>query len=120
MDHLLLPYLKATDEAERQRNLNDLLMVHAAPVVRQTLRHKLGFYVNQDGKNPRNQDAEDLYQDIMTKVVQTLRNLRNPSAKTEIENFKQYVRRAASNACTDVLRAKSPTRARLQNNLRYL
>jgi RNA polymerase sigma factor (sigma-70 family) len=95
-------------------------MVHAGPVVRQALRRKLAFYVDQRGINPHNQDAEDLYQEIMAKIVQALHDLRNPSATTEIQNLKQYVARIASNACNDVLRTKSPARARLKNNLRFL
>jgi RNA polymerase sigma factor (sigma-70 family) len=120
MDQLLLPYLSATDESKRQQHLDELLMIHAAPVVRQTLRRRLGFYVSQRGINPHNQGAEDLYQEIMTKVVQALHDLRNTSAKTGIENLKQYVARIASNACNDVLRTKSPARARLKNNLRFI
>ncbi|MGH9971492.1 MAG: RNA polymerase sigma factor [Pyrinomonadaceae bacterium] len=120
MDQLLLPYLEASDESERQECLDDLLMVHAAPVVRQALRRRLGFYVDQRGINPHNQDAEDLYQEIMSKIVQALHELKNPSAKTDIQNLKQYVARIASNACNDVLRTKSPSRARLKNNLRFL
>src|ERR1051325_2017317 len=119
MDQLLQPYLKATSDFETQHQLEELLL-HVVPLVRQTLRRTLGLYVNQHGKNARNQDAEDLYQDIMTKLVQTLHNLRSHSTKTEIRDFKQYVRRVASNACNDVLREKSPARARLKNNLRYL
>ncbi len=95
-------------------------MVHAAPVVRQALRRRLGFYVDQRGTNPHNQDAEDLYQEIMAKIVQVLHDLRVSSAKTDIQNLKQYVSRIASNACNDVLRTKSPARARLKNNLRFL
>jgi hypothetical protein len=53
----------------------------------------------------------------MAKVVQSLRD---SSTATSIENFHQYVARIASNACNDVLRAKSPARARLKNNLRYV
>ncbi len=67
MDQLLLPYLQASDESERQQRLDELLLVHAVPLVRQALRQKLGFYVDQSGINPHNQDAEDLYQEIMTK-----------------------------------------------------
>jgi RNA polymerase sigma factor (sigma-70 family) len=120
VDQLLLPYLQASDESERQQRLDELLMVHAVPVVRQALRRRLGFYVDQRGINAHNQDAEDLYQEVMTKVVQALHDLRNPSAKTDIQNLKQYVARIASNACNDVLRTKSPARARLKNNLRFL
>jgi hypothetical protein len=63
MDQLLLPYLYASDELDWQQHLDGLLLVHAAPVVRQALPRRLG------GINPHNQDAEDLYQEIMTKIV---------------------------------------------------
>ena len=120
MDQLLLPYLQASDESERQQHLDELLMVHAAPVVRQALRRRLGFYVDQRGTNPHNHDAEDLYQEIMAKIVQALHDLKGASSKTDIQNLKQYVSRIATNACNDVLRTKSPARARLKNNLRFL
>ncbi len=81
MDQLLLPYLQATEESERQRHLDELLLVHAAPVVRQALRRRLGFYVNQLGINPHNQNAEDLYQEIMTKILQTLHDLETSATK---------------------------------------
>ena len=120
MDQLLLPYLQASDESERQQHLDELLLVHAAPVVRQALRRRLGFHVDQRGLNPYNQDAQDLYQEIMSKIVQALHDLRGPATKTDIQNLKQYVARIATNACNDVLRTKSPARARLKNNLRFL
>jgi RNA polymerase sigma factor (sigma-70 family) len=120
MDQLLLPYLHATDDTERQLRIDDLLLIHAAPVVRHTIRRRLGFYVDHRGINPNNQNAEDLYQEIMAKIVQALHDLRNRSATTDIQNLKQYVSRIASNACNDVLRTKSPARARLKNNLRFL
>src|SRR5262249_44623219 len=117
MDQLLLPYLQASDDTQRQERLDELLAFNATPVVRQTLRRRLGFYVDQRGSNPHNQDAEDLYQEIMAKVVQSLRN---SSTATSIDNFQQYVARIATNGCNDLLRAKSPARARLKNKLRYL
>ena len=120
MDQLLLPYLQASDESERQQHLDEILMVHAAPVVRQALRRRLGFFVDQRGTNPHNQDAEDLYQEIMAKIVQALHDLKGASSKTDIQNLKQYVSRIATNACNDVLRTKSPARARLKNNLRFM
>ena len=120
MDQLLLPYLQASNESERQQHLDELLLVHAAPVVRQALRRRLGFHVDQRGLNPHNQDAQDLYQEIMSKIVQALHDLRSSAAKADIQNLKQYVARVAANACNDVLRTKSPARARLKNNLRFL
>jgi RNA polymerase sigma factor (sigma-70 family) len=120
MDNLLQPYLSAADERERQEHLGELLSVHAAPIVRQTLRRRLGFYVSAQGINENNQDAEDLYQEAMTRVVQVLSELNTSSTPTAIESFEHYVARIASNVCIDFLRAKSPARTRLKDSLRDL
>jgi DNA-directed RNA polymerase specialized sigma24 family protein len=120
MDNLLLPYLNAKNESERQQRLDELLTVRAAPIVRQTLRRRLGFYVSAQGINESNQDAEDLYQETMTRIVQVLHEPKASSTATDIENFEHYVARIASNICIDFLRAKSPARARLKDSLRDL
>lgn len=119
MDNVLVPYLTARDEQERQQHLYELLTVCAAPLIRQVLRRRLGFYVSAHGVNENNQDAEDLYQEAMTRVVQVLNQIQSSSG-IEIENFGLYVSRIASNTCTDFLRAKSPARTRLKEGLRHL
>jgi len=119
MDNLLLPYLTAIDESERQEHLDELLVVYAAPVVRNILRQKLGFYVNQVGVNPYNPDAEDLFHEIITKIIELL-TISPVSRSPQIENFEQYVGRIATNTCLDYLRAKSPARTRLKYSLREL
>src|SRR6266446_9904379 len=110
MDHVLRPYLQAAEESEREQRLEELLLFRAAPEIRFTLRQRLGFHVSQQGVNPHNQDAEDLYQEIITKTVEVLRELpaSGSSPKPEIENFKQYVGRIATNVCINFIRAKSP------------
>src|SRR5436190_1388867 len=118
MDDLLTPFLHATSEAERQRRLDELLLVRTAPVITHILRRRLGFHVSRLGTSPNHLDAEDLYQEIMTKIVETLHGLRTSSARVEIENFRQYVARTAINACNDFLRAKSPVQSRLKHNVR--
>src|SRR5260370_5495701 len=118
MDQVLVPYLHTTDESERERRLEELLLFHAVPEIRYTLRQKLGFHVSQGGVNPQNQDAEDLYQEIMTKTLQVLQELYTSSPRTEIENFKQYVGRIATNFCINFIRAKSPPAWRLKKTLR--
>jgi RNA polymerase sigma factor (sigma-70 family) len=120
MDQVLLPYLNATDESERERQFDRLLLFHAEPLVRQIMRRRLGFNVSQGGTNRYNQDAEDLYQEIMTKIVQALHDLLTSSTRTEIENFQQYVARIAVNACNDFLRVKSRPRFLLKHKLRDL
>jgi len=119
MDNVLVPYLAARDEQQRQQHLDELVTIRAAPLIRQVLRRRLAFYVSAQGVNGNNQDAEDLYQESMTRVVQVLHQLHSPSG-IEIDNFDLYVSRIASNTCTDFLRAKSPARTRLKDGLRHL
>ncbi len=118
MDSVLLPFLRSTDEAEREQLLSDLILFEAAPLVRNTLRQRLGFYVSHLGANPQNHDAEDLYHDVMAKLIGLLNDPQLRAGRLEIQNFRQYVLRVATNACHDYLRAKSPARNRLKNNLR--
>ena len=119
MDNVLATYLNANDERERQQHLHELLTLRAAPLIRNVLLQRLGFYVSAQGVNENNRDAEDLYQEAMTRVVQELHQLQS-STGTEIENFELYVSRLAANICTDFLRAKSPARTRLKYRLRDL
>ena len=120
MDEILRPFFLSVGEAERERLLSDLIFTHAAPVIRFTLRQRLGFYVNHDGANPHIHDAEDLYHEAVAKLIELLNDPRLKSGQAEIRNFRQYAARLATNACHDYLRAKSPARARLKNNLRDL
>jgi len=118
MDQLLLPYLEAIEESKRQQCLDELLLFHAAPIVRKILRSRLGFHVSQHGTNRNNQEAEDVYHDTLTKTVQMLHDLRTSSRPTEIENFRRYVTRIAINACNDFLRTRSPGKYRFKHNVR--
>lgn len=120
MDEVLLPYLQATSEAEKQQFLDELLLVQASPVVRNTLRERLGIHVSLAGSTSRHQEAEDLYHEILAKIVELLRELDASSERVNIRSFRRYVGRLATNACHDYLRRKSPARARLKNNLRDL
>lgn len=110
MDNLLLRLLNARDEQERRQRLHELLTTHVAPIVRQVLRQRLGFYVSAQGVNETNRDAEDLYQEALTRVVEVLNADRR--CLTAIGNFEGYVSRTASNICFDFLRSKYPARAR--------
>jgi DNA-directed RNA polymerase specialized sigma24 family protein len=119
MDNVLVPYLTADDDRERQQHLDQLLTLHAAPMITQVLRRRLGYYVSGQGINENNQDAEDLYQEAMTRVVQALTQLQSSSG-ADIANFELYVSRIATNTCIDFLRAKSPAHTRIKYSLRDL
>jgi DNA-directed RNA polymerase specialized sigma24 family protein len=116
MNNLLRPLLNAWDEQERQQRLDELLTIHVRPIVRQVLRQRLGFYVSAQGVNETNRDAEDLYQEALTRIVEVLQA--DQRVLTKIEDFEPYVGRVVSNVCADFLHSKHPTRARLENALR--
>lgn len=120
MDQLLLPYLQATGDSERQEQLDELLLFRAAPIIRQTLRRRFGFHVSQSGTNRNNQDAEDLFQEIILDITQALRDLHTSPQATEIQDFDKYVARTAINACHSFLRDRSPARTRLKDNIQSL
>lgn len=113
---MLRSWLQAANEAEREQLLGELILVHATPLIKQTLRRKLGFRIG--GAN--NPDAEDLYHDVIARLVQRLNELRSEPERSEIGNYRQFVTRVAANACYDYLRAKAPARTRLKNSLRDL
>jgi RNA polymerase sigma factor (sigma-70 family) len=119
MDNVLVPYLTADDDRGRQQHLDELLTLRAAPLIRGVLLRRLGFYVSAQGVNENNKDAEDLYQEVIMRVLQELHQLQS-STGPDIGNFELYVSRIASNVCTDFLRAKSPARTRLKYSLRDL
>jgi len=114
MDNLLLPLLDARNEQEREQRLDELLKTHVAPIIRQVLRQRLDFYVSAQGTNHTNHDAEDLYQEVMMRMVQVL----STPHLTKIESFDAYTRSIVSHICVDYLRSKYPERARLKNAVR--
>ena len=116
MDNLLLRLLNVRDEQERQQCLDELLTLHVAPIVRKVLRLRLGLYVNARGLNENNQDAQDLYQEAMTRMIEVLHS--DQRSLATIENFERYAGRVVSNVCVDFLRSKYPARARLKEGLR--
>jgi len=120
VDTVLLPFLYSKDESERDRVLGELLLEHATPIIRITLKQRLNFNVSRLGTNPDNPDAEDLYSKVITEIVERLRELQAEPEKKGIKHFDQYVQRVAVNVCHNYLRSKAPQRYHLKSNLRYL
>lgn len=117
MDPTLLALLETDNPAERENLSRKLILEQASPSVRQVLRYRLRFYINKAGTSPTNPDAEDLYHDIITKLVKTLNAAHARKEKVGIKDFRQYATRIAINACNDYLRSKYPLRARLKDKV---
>ncbi|HET9713620.1 MAG TPA: hypothetical protein VFP64_17145 [Pyrinomonadaceae bacterium] len=119
MDHLLLQFVEAKDEEQADLWLVTLIDEHAVPIVREILGSSLRFPLNNNGA-ASTQDANDLFNDIITNLLSRLRNIRSNRAPGAITDFRGYIAATAYNACNLYLRQKYPRRSRLKNRLRYL
>ncbi len=119
MDYLLLQFIEATDEEQADLWLVNLIDEHAVPIVREILGSSLHFHLNNN-RATSTQDANDLFNDIITNLLSRLRNLKSDRARGAITDFRGYIAATAYNACNLYLRQKYPRRARLKNRLRYL
>lgn len=119
-DSVLVSFLRATNESEREQFLDELISVHAAPLIRHTIRRRLGVHLHQPLTGAQGVDGEDVYRDIVAKLVKRLIELQSGETSHAIDNFRRYVISVANNACNDYLRVKSPARSHLKDNLRSL
>jgi hypothetical protein len=119
MDQLLLSFIEATDEEQADLYLANLIDEHAVPIVKEILGSGLRFYLSNTGA-ASTQDANDLFNDIITNLLLRLRHLRSDRTQGPIADFRGYIAATAYNACNLYLRQKYPRRSRLKNRLRYL
>lgn len=120
MDSMVQSLLDSKNEAERARLIDEILWVRTAPLVRKILRQRLGFYLTLDRRSPHNPEAEDLYDRILSRLEQRLRDLLAEPEQHPIDDYRRCVFNVAAHECENFLRAKSDPRARLKNNLRGL
>ncbi len=119
IDVLLLPFLEATTETEEELLLVQLLNEHINPIVRQILRYKLQWDFNQREESYRNQDIEEVYNEIQLHLLKRLRKLKSQPGDKAITNLRSYVATTARNACDEYLRRKYPQRRNLKDKIRY-
>lgn len=120
MDGGLLAYLETSEAPRREDLLERLVIDEAAPLVRQTIRYRLRFHLSEGGRSPSNPDAEDLYHDILARLVKTINRMAGEGGLLPIRDFRQYTVRVATNGCNDYLRRKYPGRTRLRDRVRDL
>lgn len=117
-DVVLLALLVATNEAEEKQLQDELLLEHAAPVIRQTLRQRmrpaLGYAETAAAS------VDDLFNDVYVRLLEKLNELRTRPEQSAIRNFSLYVARVTANTCNDYLRSRKQERHRLKHKLRNL
>jgi RNA polymerase sigma factor (sigma-70 family) len=121
-DPILLPFLSSSDEAKADDHLVELLAHLAMPIITGVVDDTLR-YMEPPQMNCRvyqAQDKEDIVNEVILKILDRLRRLKESPESSPITNFQGYVAVAARNACSSYYRDRYPNRARFKEKLRYV
>lgn len=118
-DPSLVPFLRATCEAEQERLLSSLISEQAGPLIRKIIRNRLRFRAASPVL-ARDPESEDVYGEVVVRLLKRLREFKANPAGEAINDFHGYIAVTTLNACHDYLRKKYPQRRGLENKLRYL
>jgi RNA polymerase sigma factor (sigma-70 family) len=110
IDDVLLPLLKI-NEQELRLALNEILVVHAEPIIRGIVRNRI--------TNP-DKDAEDIHSEIVLQLLRRLNEFTTHPQEKAINDFSSYVAVVTHNACNEYFRRRHPERYRLKKKLYYL
>src|SRR5262245_55362222 len=115
-DSVLLPLLKISKQ-ELSPAINEILVVHAEPIIHEILRNRMdrSSKLEQSAK-----DIEDIHAEIILRLLTLLNSFRIHPEEKGIQDFAKYVAVVTHNACNEYYREKYPERSRLKKRLRYL
>ena len=116
----LVLFLEATDEAESEHQLAELIAKQTEATIKGIVRSRLRVSLSPTDRSHHNQDALDIVSDIQSAVVSELRDLKSCQSCKTISNFRSYVASVTFNACHQHIRRKYPQRWQLKSKLRYL
>lgn len=119
-DVVLIPLLRASDDSEFEERLAQIISDHADPVVKGILRRKIRISFHNSTISESELDAQDIYGNVMVRLVRRLRELSSPSKLEPINNFRSYVATLVYHEYNEQFRNKFPQRHRLKNRVRYL
>lgn len=119
VDDLLVPLLHAAGEAESEQALSNLVTGQAEPIIKNIIRHKLGYDFQRGGDGASLVETEDVYGDVIVQLLSRLADFKGDPARHAIQNFRSYVAVTTYRVCADHLREKYPQRHSLKNKLRY-
>lgn len=120
VDSILLPLLRI-DNPEFRPALDEILTVHAEPVIVEIIRYRLRVSMNSNSPGREiDKDAEDIHNEVVLRLLSRLRDFRISPEEKAIHDFRKYVAVVSHNACNEYFRAKYPERSRLKNRIRYL
>ncbi len=120
IDDLLLPFLDARIEAESEAVLEQLIVNHAQPLIRDIIGFKMKASSSRLGRSVERQEIEDISNEVIVRLIRTLRDYKNSSREKPISSLRSYVATMAYNASDEYLRQKYPSRYSLKNKVRYI
>jgi hypothetical protein len=120
MDELLLPFIQAVSESESTRLLEQIICNHAQPLVQNIINYKLKASAVPGTFNQDGQEAEDLSNEVIVRLIRTLGECKTAPEARPIVSLRSYVAVMAYNASDEYLRQKYPKRFSLKNKIKYL
>ena len=118
-DPSLIPFLRATCEAEQDRLLASLISEQAGPLIRKIIRNRLRLRAANQFTS-YDLEIEDVYGEVVVRLLKRLREFKaNPNGEA-INDFHGYIAVTTLNVCHDYLRKNYRQRRGLENKLRYL
>jgi DNA-directed RNA polymerase specialized sigma24 family protein len=118
-DILLTSLLQSTDEDERERLLEQLITVYAAPIINLIVQRRF-VQRRYQFTDHHFADPEDVQREVILELIGRLRLLMTSDRQTPIRSFRRYVIGVAVNVSNDALRTKSPARSNLRDNIREI
>ncbi|HMG32694.1 MAG TPA: hypothetical protein VKM94_02055 [Blastocatellia bacterium] len=117
IDSLLEPILHPASKESADQLLADLITLHAEPLIKGIIRYKLhlsAFNATQQA------EIEDLYQDVLVKLLTELDRLREDPVQHPIEDVRGLAAIIAHRTCSGWLRRRFPERHAFKSRLYYL
>src|SRR5262249_3810001 len=117
IDPLLEPLLLPIRDEEIDQYLSQLIAIHAEPVIKGIVRHKLHLNSRHGIEQA---DADDIHQEVVVQLLAALRRLRQQPAAHPIGDLRGLTAVIAHRACSRWMRRRFPARHALKNRLSYL
>jgi len=117
IDPLLEPLLLPTRDEEIDQYLSQLIVIHADPVIKGIVRHKLHLNSHHGIEQA---DADDIHQEVVVQLLAALRRLRQQPAAHPIGDLRGLTAVIAHRACARWMRQRFPARHAFKNRLFYL
>ena len=100
--------------------LEQLICNLAQPLIRNIIHFKLKAAASHRSFNQDGHEVEDLSNEVIVRLVRTLRECKDSPQEKSIASLRSYVAVMAYNASDEYLRHKYPRRFSLKNRLRYI